>query len=140
VAGCDFGDGDGVLLVLLGVADGEGDARLVLDGVGRLVGVGGVNRLEAAGLLGGVGGAEKVFDILLTEEVAEVGDGVLGVANELGLGLPAVELLTLYVREDRGDLTVTILVGNDISLSVLRPCQCRVAGKRVSGGDLTTEV
>jgi hypothetical protein len=140
VAGCDFGDGDGVLLVLLGVADGEGDARLVLDGVGRLVGVGGVNRLEAGGLLGRVVDAEKRCNILLAQEVAEVGDGVLGVANELALGLPAVELLTLYVREDRGDLAVTILVGNDLSPSFLWSCQRRFAGERVMGGGLTPEV
>ena len=60
------------------------------------------------------------FDILLAQEVAEVGNSVLGVADELRLGLSTVELLALYVREDRGDLTVTILVGDNLGLSLLR--------------------
>lgn len=85
-------------------------------------------------------GAEEGLDILLAQEVAEVGNGVLGVADELRLGLSTVELLALYVREDRGDLTVTILVGDDLGLSFLQPCQRRVPGERVVGACLTPEV
>jgi hypothetical protein len=58
-------------------------------------------------------------DSPLAQEVAEVGDRVLGVADELALGLPAVQLLALDVREDRGDLAVSVLVGNHLSLALL---------------------
>lgn len=45
-------------------------------------------------------------DVLLAEEISEVGNGVLGVANELRLGLSTVELFTRDVGEDAGDLAV----------------------------------
>jgi hypothetical protein len=43
---------------------------------------------------------------LLAEEVAEVGDGVGGVPDEEVLGLLAVVLLAVDVRQDGGDLAV----------------------------------
>jgi hypothetical protein len=42
----------------------------------------------------------------LADEVAEVSDSVTGVANKLGLGLCAVVLLALDVREDGRNLTI----------------------------------
>lgn len=58
----DFVDGDGVGLVGFRVADGEGDAIFVLDGVGRLVAGRGVDGLEPADgqtwLAGGSAGGE----------------------------------------------------------------------------------
>jgi len=35
--------------------------------------------------------------LLLAEEVAEVGDCIFGVANKLGLGLSAMQLLTFDI-------------------------------------------
>jgi hypothetical protein len=46
------------------------------------------------------------MDVLLTKEVTEVGDSVLGVSDELRLGLSAVELLAVDVREDRRNLAI----------------------------------
>lgn len=95
MAGCDLSNGDGVLLLLLGVADSEGDAVAVLYGVCRLVAGRGVNRFEA----GCVSDSPERWntDILLAENVAEVGDGVLCVADQLALRLSTVELLSFYV-------------------------------------------
>ena len=47
MAGCDLSYGDSVLLLLLGVADVEGNAVAVLYGVCGLVAGRRVNRLEA---------------------------------------------------------------------------------------------
>ena len=44
--------------------------------------------------------------VLLAEEVPEVGDGVIGVANEEVLGLSAVVLITVNVRQNGGNLSV----------------------------------
>jgi hypothetical protein len=89
VTGGDLGDGNGVGCLAGGVADGESDGRVLLLGVGRLVAGSRVNRLE-----------------FLADEVAEVGDGVGGVANELSLGLCAVVLLAFDIRKDGRNLTV----------------------------------
>lgn len=56
---------------------------------------------------------------LLAQEVAEVGDRVLRVADKLALRLAAVQLLALDVREDRGNLAVSVLVGDDLGLALL---------------------
>ena len=75
---------------------------------------------------------------LLAQEVAEVSDRVLRVAHELALRLAAVQLLALDVREDRGNLAVAVLVGDDLGLALLlrvRLC-LRVPGTR----PLTLEV
>lgn len=44
--------------------------------------------------------------LLLAQEVAEVGDGVVRVADELALGLSAVELFSLDVGQGGRDLAV----------------------------------
>ena len=44
--------------------------------------------------------------VLLAEEVPEVGDGVIGVANEEVLGLSAVVLIAVNVRQNGGNLSV----------------------------------
>lgn len=56
--------------------------------------------------------------ILLAEKVSEISNSVLWVANKLSLGLGALELLALNVGQDGRDLTVTLLVGNDLCLAV----------------------
>lgn len=91
VTGGDFGDGDGVGGLAGGVTDCESDSRVLLLGVGRLVAWGGVDGLE-----------------VLTQVVAEVCDGVLGVADKLSLGLGTVVLLAVDVGEDAGNLTVFV--------------------------------
>lgn len=97
----DLVDCAGVLLIGLGVLDLESNGVLGIDGVGRGVAVGRVYRLE-----------------VLSEEVSEVCDGVLGVADELRLGLGTLELLAIDVGEDGGDLTVTKLVGDNLDLGL----------------------
>lgn len=44
----------------------------------------------------------------MAEEVSEVGDGVIGVANKEGLGLATVVLVAVNVRENGRDLSVFI--------------------------------
>jgi hypothetical protein len=44
--------------------------------------------------------------VLLSNVISEVCNGVLGVADELGLGLGAMVLLSANVREDGRNLTV----------------------------------
>jgi hypothetical protein len=44
--------------------------------------------------------------VLLAEEVSEVGDGVIGVANEEVLGLSTVVLIAVDVRQNGGNLSV----------------------------------
>lgn len=44
--------------------------------------------------------------VLLAEEVSEVGDGVIGVANEEVLGLSTVVLIAVNVRQNGGNLSV----------------------------------
>lgn len=44
--------------------------------------------------------------LLLANIVSEVCDGVLRVADQLGLGLSTVEFLSVNVREDSGNLTI----------------------------------
>ena len=57
--------------------------------------------------------------LLQAQEVAEVSNSVLCVADELALCLPTVELFALDVREDRGNLAVSVLVGDNLSLAFL---------------------
>lgn len=45
-------------------------------------------------------------ELLLAQVVSEVGDGVLGVADKLGLGLGTVVFFAINVGEDGGDLAV----------------------------------
>lgn len=85
----DLGDGDGVGGLAGGVADSEGDGGVLLLGVGRLVAGSRVNGLE-----------------FLADEVTEVCDSVVAVANELRLSLGTVVLLAVDVRKDGGDLTI----------------------------------
>lgn len=89
VTGGDLGNSDSVGGLALGVADGEGDSRVLLLGVGRLVTGSRVDRLE-----------------FLADEIAEVCDSVGRVANKLGLGLCAVVLLAVDVRKDGRNLTI----------------------------------
>jgi len=70
---CGIDNGYGVLLLVGGIADAERNAVFVLYGMGRLVAWGGVYRF-----------------VVLAEEVAEVGDCVLRIADELGLSLASV--------------------------------------------------
>jgi hypothetical protein len=77
--------------------------------------------------------------LLLAQEVAEVGNCVLRIADELALGLPAVELFALDVGQGGGDLAVlgalalarspertwekrrtSVFVGNDLCLALAR--------------------
>lgn len=95
MAGCDLSYSNRVLLLLLGVADVEGDAIAVLYGVCRLVAGRRVNRFETASVSDSLT-ASRVT-LLLAEEIAEVGNGVLCVADQLALGLSTVELLSFYV-------------------------------------------
>jgi len=44
--------------------------------------------------------------LLLPQDVAEIGDGVLGVPDKEVLGLLAVVLVAVDVRQDGGDLTI----------------------------------
>lgn len=89
VAGGDLGDSDSVGLLAGSVADGESHSGLALLGVGGSVGWGRVDGLE-----------------LLAQVIPEVGDSVGRVADELGLSLGTVVLLTVDVGEDAGNLTV----------------------------------
>ena len=89
VAGGDLGDGELGSIALLLLLDGEGNGAIGLLGVGRGVVVGRVDSGE-----------------VLAEEVLEVGDGVLGVPDEEGLGLLAVVLVAVGVGQDGGDLAV----------------------------------
>ncbi len=63
--------------------------------------------------------------VVLADEIAEVGDGVFGVAHQLRLRLRAVELLAVDVRQDRGDLPVAFLVGNHLDLALARDVRDR---------------
>lgn len=55
----------------------------------------------------------------MAQEVAKVGDRVLGVADQLALGLSAVQLFSLDVGQGGGDLAVSVFVGDDLGLAVL---------------------
>lgn len=100
-------------------------------------GVGSID-LKLGLVSGGAGAQGAGANSLLAQEVAEVGYRVLWVADELALGLPAVELFALDVREDRGDLAVAVLVGNDLSLAVL--FRVSVQHCLIWAGPLTLEV
>lgn len=50
--------------------------------------------------------SSEQVDILLAKEISEVGNGVLGVADKLGLSLSTVVFLAINVGEDGRDLTV----------------------------------
>jgi hypothetical protein len=65
----------------------------------------GVYRLEASGCVSEVarGGSDG---LLLAQEVAEVGNRVLRIADELALSLPAMELFALDVGQGGRDLAV----------------------------------
>jgi hypothetical protein len=78
--------------------------------VGGGVRVGRVDGLESEGILS-VSlvpelGLWREGRVLLAEEVSEVGDGVIGVANEEVLGLSTVILVAINVRENGGNLSV----------------------------------
>jgi hypothetical protein len=73
----------------------------------------------------------------LAQEVAEVGDGVGRIAEELALGLAAVELFSLDVRERRRNLAFAFFTRDDLGLAFLRRVSvCSGAGSRpaYSGG------
>lgn len=72
----------------------------------------------------------------MAEEIAKVRDRVLCIANNLGLGLAAVEFFSLDVRQGGGDLAVfaglalarlwacikrrtSVFVGNNLCLTIL---------------------
>lgn len=50
--------------------------------------------------------AQRDIALLLAQEVAEVGDRILGVADILALGLSTVEFFAFDVGEGGGDLAV----------------------------------
>jgi hypothetical protein len=50
--------------------------------------------------------------LLLAEEIAEVGDSVLRIADELRLGLTTVEFFSLDVGQGGGNLTVWVRVSS----------------------------
>jgi hypothetical protein len=89
VTGGDLRDGDRVRGLAGSVTNGESNGRAALLGVGGLVGRSRVDVLE-----------------ILAQVIAEVGDSVLGVADELGLGLGTVVLLAIDIRQNGGNLTV----------------------------------
>lgn len=91
IAGRDLVNGKlgGGGLLICGVLNGERDNTISLLGVSGSVVVGGIYRLK-----------------VLAEEVAEVGDGVLGIPDKESLGLLAVVLLAVNVRQNGGDLAV----------------------------------
>lgn len=78
--------------------------------MGGGVRVGRVDGLESEGILS-VSlvpelGLWRGVRVLLAEEVSEVGDGVIGVANEEVLGLSTVVLIAVNVRQNGGNLSV----------------------------------
>lgn len=78
--------------------------------MGGGVRVGRVDGLESEGILS-VSlvpelGLRRKGRVLLAEEVPEVGDGVIGVANEEVLGLSAVVLIAVNVRQNGGNLSI----------------------------------
>lgn len=108
VSGSGLRDGDGGSLVVLLVLDSENDRASSILWVGRSVGVGRVDGLEPGRL-------ELVWflqvrcngnGVLLTKEVSEVGDGVVGVADEEVLGLATIVLVAINVGEDGRNLSV----------------------------------
>jgi len=85
------------LLVLGGIFDRECSCRFVLLWVSGCLALCRVDGLETV-----VRSAILLFphesqDILFAQEVSEVGYSILRVADELRLGLSAVELLAIYV-------------------------------------------
>jgi hypothetical protein len=78
-------------------------------------GLAAVHGLRAGALVAGTG-----VDVLelLAEKVSEESDGVARVADELRLGLGALVLLAGDVGQDGGDLAVTLLVGDYLSLAI----------------------
>jgi len=130
----DVDDGYSILLVFGRVADGEGDAIALLRRVCRLVAWRGVDRFEPEGVSGAcIGGGRG---LLLAQEVAEVGNGVVGVPDKLTLGLSTVELFSLDVGQSRRYLPVAVLVRNYFGLSFLVICQYRLLGGRRHGSSL----
>ena len=105
VTSSNLGNGEGVGGLAGGVADGEGDSRVTLLGVGGLLAGCGVYRLE-----------------VLAEVVSEVCNGVLRVADKLCLGLSTVEFLSIDVRENSRDLTVY----NAVSTVLFPGCSIRM--------------
>jgi hypothetical protein len=108
VSGSGLRDGDGGSLLVVLVLDSENDRAGSILGVGRSVGVGRVDGLEP-------GRFELVWllqaryngkGVLLTKEVSEVGDGVVGVADEEVLGLATIVLVAINVGEDGRNLSV----------------------------------
>jgi hypothetical protein len=96
MAGCDISDSDGVLLLLLGVADAECDAASFFLRVCGLVAGRGVDRLETIRTVSS-SLYERRAGLLLADEVAEVGNRVLRIADKLAFGLSSVELFSFYV-------------------------------------------
>lgn len=112
MASDDVGNGDGVLVLRLGVVDVESNCRRVLGGVCGSVGWRRVYRLEAVSfVVSAVEGGEGVRkdDALLAQVVSEVCDRVLWIPDELCLCLSALELFALDIGQYRRDLTICVV-------------------------------
>jgi hypothetical protein len=93
----DIDNGNGVFLLFASIADAESHAVFMLYGVSRLVAWRRVYRF-----------------VVLAEEIAEVGDCVLRIADELALSLTAGKFFAFDIGQSGGDLAVSIFVGNDL--------------------------
>jgi len=59
-------------------------------------------------------------NILLTQEVTEVSNGVGRVPDEESFGLATIVLVAIYIGQNRGYLTISVFVSNDFGFIVDR--------------------
>lgn len=102
----DLRDGHGGCIALRLVLNGESDGVLVGLWVSRCVRVGWIYRLEPGQRISTRFNNPRSYHVLLADEISEVCDSVVLVADKLRLGLVTNVLLPVNVGDDRRDLTI----------------------------------